>query len=94
MCLNRSEIFLKEIEKVIIFIFPCRTLFRLDVEVQVATAKYYFKSKEKYEVLTEKWGIMDPSKNRFTNCKNNKMYMKFIDVMKTYVLWFTELLIH
>jgi hypothetical protein len=46
--------FLKGIEIVIVYIFSCRTLFRLDVEVQVAVAKYYLKSKEKYEDFDRK----------------------------------------
>jgi hypothetical protein len=36
--------------------------------------------------LTEKLGIMDPSKNLFTSCKNNKIYLNFIDVMGSYEL--------
>ena len=67
MCSKRSEIFFKGIEIVIIFIFPCRTQLRQDVEVQVAAAKYYFKSKEKMKILTEKLGIMDNSKNRYSD---------------------------
>lgn len=69
MCSKRSEIFFKGIEIVIIFIFPCRTQLRQDVEVQVAAAKYYFKSKEKMKILTEKLGIMDNSKNRYSDWK-------------------------
>jgi len=38
------------------------------------------------KMLTEKLGIMDPSKNRFSNCKNNKIYMNFIVVMSSYKL--------
>jgi hypothetical protein len=54
MCSKRSEILFKGIEIVIILIFPCRTPFRLDVEVQVAAAKYCLKSKEKYEDFDRK----------------------------------------
>jgi hypothetical protein len=52
--LRKTLDFLKGIEIVIIFIFPCRTLFTLDVEVQVAVAKYEQKSKEKYEDIDRK----------------------------------------
>ena len=37
-------------------------------------------------MLTDKLGIMDPSKNRFTNCKNNNIYMNINDVMNSYEL--------
>jgi len=52
--LRKTLDFLKGIEILIIFIFPCRTLFTLDVELQVAVAKYEQKSKEKYEDVDRK----------------------------------------
>jgi len=55
MCSKGSEIFLKGIEIIIIFIFLCRTLFRLDVEVPVAVARYDVKSKEKQEDFDRKF---------------------------------------